>query len=284
MTRLIKKAARTTDARFFTPVFDDNKKLIPFQDWLNANKDTIAYRLKNFILFYYVNKKRFVALDYLNNVVKGKNKKRFYEKIVTLVLNDPRLFDRKLSAKCINLPKEYMKNDKIDKSMLKPFLKDIMLSFYDVDYIDKEEQWATLDQEFRAGRDDDDLTRIKSPEVSTALKERMLTDLETRLSNTNFLNKLKQQNVTSIEQITNIAIDEILNREPRFNGLFYGQFKFSLPSFSNTRFMKLFTELLNESAKTDKFISKATQVLERLIKEATFNLNLIKQSRLLRKS
>ena len=117
MKRLI--AARTPDAQFFTNKYDDNKKLRPFDEWLQENKDTIKFRMKNFLFYYYINNKNFIKFDYLNVAIKGKAKQRFFQKMVNYIFdNDQRLLDKSKSVKSINLPKEYMNDPAVDKSNL----------------------------------------------------------------------------------------------------------------------------------------------------------------------
>ena len=261
MNRLIRKAARTPDAKKFSPIYDEDKKLIPFNIWLETNKDIIKFRVRNFITFYYINKKTFTKLDYLNNAIKGKNKKRFYERIVNIAINDPRLLDRKLSAKCINLPKEYMKNDTVNKSNLMSFLKNIMLNLYTEEDLDKDPQWVELDKEFRDNRNDDDLTHLKDPEFANTLKVRMLEDLESKLKNKDILEKAKQ-NSMSVDQLIQLIKDEIINRKPHYQCVFYETFKFAQASFTNNRFMKMFKQLLDESINND-FIEHVKQIVDK---------------------
>ena len=269
MNRLIKKAARTPDARFFTPVHDEDKHLINFKKWLDDNKDTIKFRMTNFIRYYYLNKKNFIKFDYLNVAIKGKAKKRFYEKMVDAIINDPRFMNRQASIKCINLPKEYMQNPAVEKSFLMPLLREWLIELYTIDHIDQEPLWLELDKSIREEKNDDDLTHLKDSSFANEVKQRMFEDVTNRLKDNSFLVDLRLNGNVTNQLVIDKIIDTIMKRPINFTAIYYRQFKFNQASFRNQRFIKLFTNMLKEVI-NEKFTDKINDIVKSINEEPKF--------------
>lgn len=276
MTRLIRKAARTPDAKLYTPVTDEEKRKIPFSDWLLLNKDTIIYRLDRFMRKTYLNDKQFIALDYLNDAVKSKNRKRWYiSKVVPKVLVDPRLLYRRYvnpkssrktnSQYALNIPGEYMQDTNLDMNALTRFLKDLLIGLYNS--LIESEEWKTLDEKIKANKDDDDLTHLKSPEFRTSVKARIEEDILYKLADKS--NKQLFENMTA-QQIQDKIIEQIMSRTPHMQNIYYrvDAGPIAMTSWRNKRycdeFVKCIKEVLNESNTIRAHIDRVMQ-LERVV-------------------
>lgn len=279
MTRLYRKAARTPDARKYTKTVDNDRNPIPFKKWLELNRDTIKDRTKTFMLKTYIINSQFIKLGYENIVIRGKKKKEFYEKyMIPVVLQDSRLLLRRAlsntekgSPHALNLPKDYTQDPNFDKAYLMSFLETILKELYND--LANSEQWKAIDDSFKLQKDSSNFAHIKDdPAYLEKLKQQIEKDILTKLNNNAFKKRLNKD-IKTVKQLLDVAVTEILAREPRIQSLKYNtgtDLQISHMAWRDERYMKEFKKAMNDVLATSSTIKeKAIMTLNELSKANT---------------